>query len=59
MGDNMNEFAIELFLCDKDEQSIKPISLKDKDIDVWKSDLEANALSEYYEQKVNVSVLEN
>lgn len=51
----MNEYRLELYIDHGDEGSIKISSLKEK-TDNWKKDVEARALSEYYKQRIKVTV---
>ena len=51
----MNEFRVELFVASDDEQDIMLSSLNEDEKEQWKKDLEARALSEYYNKKVKVS----
>ena len=48
----MNEFVVELFIAGDDEQEVKLTSLKEDEMEKWKEDMEARALSEYHNQKI-------
>ena len=52
----MNEFVVELFIANDDEQDVMLSSLNEDEMEQWKKDLEECALSEYYDQKVNIKV---
>ena len=50
----MNEFRVELFVADDDEQDIMLSSLNEDEMEKWKEDMEVRALSEYYKQKIKI-----
>ena len=50
----MNEFVVDLFIASNDEQDIMLSSLKEDEIEQWKKDMEARALSEYHNQKIKI-----
>ena len=50
----MNEFRVELFVADDDEQDIMLSSLNEDEMEKWKEDMEARALSEYHNQKIKI-----
>ena len=49
----MNEFRVELFI-DSREKDIKLSNLNEKEMEQWKKDMEARALSEYYKKKIKI-----
>ena len=51
----MNEFKVELYIDNGNEENIKISSLNEKDMEQWKKDVETRALSEYYKQKIKVT----
>ena len=51
----MNEFVVELFIASDDEQDVKLSSLNEDEIEQWKKDMEARALSEYYNRKIKIT----
>ena len=51
----MNEFVVELFVASDDEHDVMLSSLNEDEMEQWKKDLEARALSEYYNKKVKAS----
>ena len=51
----MNEFTIELFIDNHDEEYIAILNLDNTELQPWKSDIEAKALSEYYKRKIIIS----
>ena len=51
----MDEFTINFFIKSKDEESIEIIDLNNTELQAWKSDIEAKALSEYYNMKIEIS----
>ena len=50
----MNEFAVELFIANDDEQDVMLSSLNEDEMVQWKKDMEARALSEYHNQKIKI-----
>ena len=52
----MDEYKVELFIASDDEQDVVLSSLNEKEMEKWKKALEECALSEYYDQKVNIKV---
>lgn len=50
----MNEFRIELFLNSGKEENEEFSNLSEKDMEQWKKDMEARALSEYYKRKIKI-----
>lgn len=50
----MNEFAVELFIANDDEQYVMLSSLNEDEMEQWKKDMEARALSEYHNQKIKI-----
>ena len=51
----MNEFTIELFIDNKDAECIEILDLNNTELQLWRSDIEAKALSEYYNIKIKIS----
>ena len=49
------EFRIEYYIDNGDKKDIKLSALDEKDTKQWKRDMEARALSEYYQEKIKVS----
>ena len=52
----MDDYHIEYFIDNGDEEIIKLSGLNDKDLKEWRKDMEARALSEYYNKKVKVEI---
>ena len=50
----MNEFVVELFVASDDEQDIMLSSLNEDEMEQWKKDMEARALSEYHNKKIKI-----
>ena len=50
----MNEFAVELFIANDDERYVMLSSLNEDEMEQWKKDMEARALSEYHNQKIKI-----
>ena len=50
----MDEYKVEFFIASDDEQEVKLTSLNEKDMEEWKKDMEARALSEYYNKKIKI-----
>lgn len=50
----MNEFVVELFVASDDEQDVMLSSLNEDEMEHWKKDMEARALSEYHNQKIKI-----
>lgn len=50
----MNEFVVELFVASDDEQDAMLSSLNEDEMEQWKKDMEARALSEYHNQKIKI-----
>ncbi|MCH5210828.1 MAG: hypothetical protein J1F01_07685 [Oscillospiraceae bacterium] len=51
----VNDFRVELFIDNGDEENIKLTSLNEKDMERWKRNLEEQALCEYYNRKIKIS----
>ena len=51
----MNEFTIALFIDNKDAECIEISNLNSTELETWRSDIEAKALSEYYNIKIEIS----
>ena len=50
----MNDFRMEYYIDIGDEQNIKLSSLNEDEVEQWKKDMEARALSEYHNQKIKI-----
>ena len=50
----MNEFVVEFFIASDDEQDVMLSSLNEDEMEQWKKDMEARALSEYNNQKIKI-----
>lgn len=50
----MDDFRMEYYKDIGDGQNIKLSSLNEKDMEEWKKDMEARALSEYYNKKIKI-----
>lgn len=50
----MNEFVVELFIDNGNSQIKELSSLNEKEMEQWKKDIEARALSEYYKRKIKI-----
>ena len=50
----MNEFVVELFVASDDEQDVMLSRLNKDEMEQWKKDMEARALSEYHNQKIKI-----
>lgn len=50
----MDEYKVELFIANDDEQDIMLLSLNEDEMEQWKKDMEARALSEYHNQKIKI-----
>lgn len=48
----MNEFKVELYIDNGNEENIEISRLNEKETERWKRDMEARALSEYYKRKI-------
>ena len=51
----MNEFRLECYVHSDDNQNTKILNLNEKDINQWRKKIEARALTEYYNKKIEVS----
>lgn len=51
----MNEFRVELFIDCGDDKKIEFLSMKEKELEKWKQDMEERALSEYHNKKIKIS----
>ena len=51
----MNEFMVELFIASDDEQDVMLSSLNEKEMELWKRELEEQALFEYYNRKIKIT----
>ena len=50
----MDEYTIEFLIANDDEQNINISSLNEKEMERWKKDMEARALSVYYNKKIKI-----
>ena len=50
----MDEYKVEFFVTSDDEQVIMLSSLNEDEMEKWKEDMEARALSEYHNQKIKI-----
>ena len=50
----MDEYIVELFI-DDGEENILFANLSENDIEQWKKDMEARALSAYYNKKIKIA----
>ena len=50
----MDECKVEFFIASDDEQDVMLSSLNEDEIEQWKKDMEARALSEYHNQKIKI-----
>ena len=50
----MNEFVVELFVVSDNEQDVMLSSLNEKEMELWKRELEEQALFEYYNRKIKI-----
>ena len=55
----MNEFRVELFVTSDNEHEVMLSSLTEDEMEKWKEDMEARALSEYYNQKIKITDQKN
>lgn len=55
----MDEFRIKYYIDCGDGQNAELSSLDEKDMNQWKRDIEARALSEYHNKKIKVSGKKN
>ena len=53
----MNEFKVELYIDNGNEENIKISRLNEKETEHWKKNMEARALSEYYKRKSGVAII--
>ena len=50
----MDEYKVEFFIANDDEQDVMLSSLNEDEVEQWKKDMEARALSEYHNQKIKI-----
>ena len=50
----MDEYKVEFFIASDDEQEVKLSSLNKDEMEQWKKDMEARALSEYHNKKIKI-----
>ena len=50
----MDEYKVELFVAGDDEQDMMLSSLNEKEMELWKRELEEQALFEYYNRKIKI-----
>ena len=55
----MDEYKVEFFIASDDEENIKLTSLNEDEMEQWKKDMEARALSEYHNQKIKIKSKKN
>ena len=51
----MDEYKVEFFVAGDNEQDIMLSSLNEEEIEQWKKDMEARALSAYYNKKIKIA----
>ena len=51
----MDEYKVELFIDSGEEKNIEFSSLSENDMEQWKKDTEARALSAYYNKKIKIA----
>ena len=51
----MNEFKVELFVANDDEQDVMLSGLTEDEMEQWKKDMEERAFSEYHNKKIKIS----
>ena len=50
----MGEYKVEFFIASDGEKEVKLSSLNEDEMEQWKKDMEARALSEYHNQKIKI-----
>lgn len=50
----MDEYKVEFFIANDDEQDVMLSSLNEDEMKQWKKDMEERALSEYHNQKIKI-----
>ena len=50
----MDEYKVEFFIASDDKKEVKLSSLNEDEMEQWKKDMEARALSEYHNQKIKI-----
>ena len=55
----VNEFRVECYISDKNANNTKPFNLNEQEFLKWKKDVEASALSEYYNKKIKLTIKKN
>ncbi len=50
----MNEFRVELFIDSGENKKKEFSSMKEKEMEKWKKDMETRALSEYHNRKIKI-----
>ena len=51
----MDEYKVEVFIANDEDENIVISNLDEKDTEQWKKDMEVRALSEYYKQKIKIA----
>ena len=52
----MDEYKVEFFIASDDEKEVMLSSLNEDEMEQWKKDMEARALSEYHNQKIKIKI---
>ena len=50
----MDEYKVEVFIANDEDENIVLSNLDEKEMEQWKKDMEARALSEYHNQKIKI-----
>ena len=51
----MDEYCIEVFIESDEDENVKSLNLNEENKQEWKEEMEARALSEYYNTKIKIS----
>ena len=51
----MDEYIVELFIDSGEKENIELSALSENDMEQWKKDMEARALSAYYNKKIKIA----
>ena len=50
----MNGFKVERYVDSEGKENTKFLNLNEKEVNQWKKDIEARALSEFYNKKIKI-----
>ena len=55
----MDEYSIKCYIANDEDENIRELNLNDKEMEEWKEDVMARALSEFYDKKIKITSQKN